>query len=252
MFISPSEKWEFEKEKNTMQDYSHKNKPLTGSVASELILEIFDGQTRVPTKKIREKVTELHISRGGLPKTTGTTLPVTHGLIRLRKQGKAKNLKKGFWTINRTRQNTKLESEGAEFLVLGQLLIQKINTYKAYMNMPGYDLVATYPENNTSARIQVKSRWATGAREFIIRSFDCDFVVFVRLNRGKNDGTGEVHLPEYFVFPVAVVKGIPTDKLGQLRINRIKDFENYRDRWDLIGDFLNVPHAACDETSVEG
>lgn len=234
-----------------MQDYPHEHKPLTGTVASELILEIFDGQTRVPTKEIREKVTELHISRGGLPtNATDTTSPVKHGLIRLRKQSKAKNLKKkGFWAINRTRQNTKLESEGAEFLVLGQLLIQRINTYKAYMNMPGYDLVATYPENNTSARIQVKSRWATGAREFIIRSFDCDFVVFVRLNRGKNDGTGEVRPPEYFVFPVTVIKDIPTDKLGQLRIDKIEDFESYRDRWNLIGDFLNVPHAACGETS---
>ena len=224
-----------------MEDYLYKNKPLTGAVASELILEIFDGQTRVPTKEIRQKVTELHISRGGLPKPTDTTSSVTRGLTRLKKQGKAKNRKKGFWNINPTRQNNRLESEGAEFLVLGQLLIRKINTYKAYMNMPGYDLVATYPEKNTSARIQVKSRWETGAREFIIRSFDCDFVVFVRLNRGKKDGTGEVHPPEYFVFPVVVVKDIPTDKLGQLRINRIKDLDNYRDRWDLIGDFMLYP-----------
>ena len=29
------------------------------------------------------------------------------------------------------RQNTKLESEGAEFLVLGNLLIEGISTYKA-------------------------------------------------------------------------------------------------------------------------
>ena len=227
-----------------MQDYPHKNKPLTGSVASELILEIFDGLPRVPIKEIREKVTELHLIQGGLPKNTDTTLPVMHGLIRLREQGKAKNPKKGFWSINCARQDTTLESQGAEFLVLGQLLIRKINTYKAYMNMPGYDLVATQPQCNTSARIQVKSRWETGAREFIIRSFDCDFVVFVRLNRGKKKiGTGEVHLPEYFVFPVVVVKDIPTDKLGQLKIDRIEDFDNYRDRWDLIGAFLNIPHA---------
>ena len=232
-----------------MQDYPHKNKSLTGKVAADLILEIFNGQTGVPREEIREKVTELHISRGGLPKNSDTARPDADGLDRLKKQKKASNPKKGFWSINRARQNTKLESEGAEFLVLGQLLIQRINTYKAYMNMPGYDLIATHPEDNTSARIQVKSRWETGAREFIIRNFDCDFVVFVRLNRGKKTGTGEVHLPEYFVFPVVVVKDIPTDKLGQLRINRITNLENYRDRWDLIEDFLNVPHAAYDETS---
>ena len=59
---------------------------------------------------------------------------------------------------NMARQDTKLESEGAEFLVLGQLLIRGINTYKTYTNMPGYDLVATRPAKNTSVRIQVKSR----------------------------------------------------------------------------------------------
>ena len=232
-----------------MQDYLYKNKPLTGKVAADLILELFDEQTNVPYRDIKEKVTETHSSRGGLPKTTDTSSSINHGLGRLKRQKRANNPKRGFWRINRTRQNTKLESEGAEFLVLGQLLIQRINTYKAYMNMPGYDLVATHPENNTSARIQIKSRWETGAREFIIRNFDCDFVVFVRLNRGKKAGTGEVHPPEYFVFPVVVVKDIPTDKLGQLRINRIANLENYRDRWDLIEDFLNVRPVAYDETS---
>ena len=54
-----------------------------------------------------------------------------------------------------SRQDTRLESEGAEFLVLGQFLIHKIAAYKTYTNMPGYDLVATNPDQNTSAKIQV-------------------------------------------------------------------------------------------------
>ena len=142
------------------------------------------------------------------------------------------------------RQDTKLESEGAEFLVLGQLLIRGISTYKTYTNMPGYDLVATQPAKNTSVRIQVKSRWRTGAPGFIIRNFDCDFVVVVKLNRGKKDGTGEVRDPEYFVFPVAVIKKIPqTDKWGRVNFRKIPDVEKYRDRWDLIGDFLATPVA---------
>jgi len=66
------------------------------------------------------------------------------------------------------KQDTKLESEGAEFLVLGQLLIRRIATYKTYTNMPGYDLVATNPLRNTSARIQVKSQWSTNAPGFLI------------------------------------------------------------------------------------
>lgn len=59
------------------------------------------------------------------------------------------------------RKNTKLESEGAEFLVLGHLLIEGISCYKAYVNFPGYDLTAVNPESRKIARIQVKSRWAT-------------------------------------------------------------------------------------------
>jgi len=61
----------------------------------------------------------------------------------------------------RTRKDTKLESEGAEFLVLGRLLLEKITGFKAYTNFPGYDLIATNAEKNTSARIQVKSRYQT-------------------------------------------------------------------------------------------
>jgi hypothetical protein len=103
------------------------------------------------------------------------------------------------------RQDTTLESEGAEFLVLGQLLIEGIPTYKTYTNLPGYDLVATWPETKRSARIQVKSRWATDASFFLIRNVDdCDFVVLVRLNRGYRFSTAAKRAlppeePEYYV-----------------------------------------------------
>ena len=83
------------------------------------------------------------------------------------------------------RLDTRLESEGAEFLVLGHLLLNRIAAYKTYTNMPGYDLIATKPEANTSARIQVKSRWRTGATGFPISNFDCEFVVAAFLNRGR-------------------------------------------------------------------
>ena len=140
------------------------------------------------------------------------------------------------------RQDTKLESEGAEFLVLGQLLIRGISTYKTYTNMPGYDLVATRPAKNTSVRIQVKSRWETGADGFIIKNFDCDFVVVVKLNRGKKGGTVEGRDPEYFVFPVALIREIPRDdKWGKVNFKKIPDVESYQDRWDLIRDFLAAP-----------
>ena len=87
------------------------------------------------------------------------------------------------------RQDTKLESEGAEFLVLGNLLIVGISCFKAYVNFPGYDLVAVNPDKSKTARIQVKSRWATNYdKSFPIKNFECDFVVHVALNRGYKLG----------------------------------------------------------------
>lgn len=137
------------------------------------------------------------------------------------------------------RQDTKLESEGAEFLVLGQLLIHRIASYKTYTNMPGYDLVATHPEKNTSARIQVKSRWRTGAPGFLISNFDCDFVAVVRLNRGKKDGTGEVLPPDYFLFPVDVIESARNDNgWRKVFFKNIPECDSYRERWDLVQDFL--------------
>ena len=82
------------------------------------------------------------------------------------------------------RRSTRLESEGAEFLVLGQLLIRGMGAYKAYTNMPGYDVVAVDPDRDRVARISVKSRWTTDATGFIINNFNCDFVVVAKLNRG--------------------------------------------------------------------
>lgn len=138
------------------------------------------------------------------------------------------------------RQNTRLESEGAEFLVLGHLLILGIPSYKNYTNMPGYDLVATNPDRNMSARISVKSRWTTAATGFIIKNFNCDFVVVAKLNRGYRDGRGKVLAPDFFVLPVDIVKNAPRSKeWGRISFGRIPNFFSYKDRWDLIKRFLD-------------
>lgn len=55
-----------------------------------------------------------------------------------------------------SRLDSHLEAEGAEFLVLGALLVEGIAAYKSYERMPGYDLIAADPEKNRSARIQVR------------------------------------------------------------------------------------------------
>jgi hypothetical protein len=149
------------------------------------------------------------------------------------------NAKPNLLIFHMARQDTKLEAEGAEFLVLGQLLLQRIPTYKTYTNMPGYDLIATNPDTNKSARIQVKSRWRTGAPFFLIKNFDCEFVVAVRLNRGKKGGGGQVRPPEYFVLPKKIVKSVHRPGAWCKVVFRdIADLEKYHENWSLIAEFL--------------
>ena len=142
------------------------------------------------------------------------------------------------------RLDTRLEAEGAEFLVLGQLLLHKIASYKTYTNMPGYDLVATNPESNRSAMVQVKSRWRTGAGGFPIKNFGCDFVVVVLLNRGSKDEKKEVLPPRYYIFPVGVVESAPRSKdWGKVNLKDIPNYEEYEEKWHLISEFLGESNA---------
>jgi len=139
------------------------------------------------------------------------------------------------------RLDTKLESEGAEFLVLGLLLLNRIPTYKTYTNMPGYDLVATNPEKNLSARIQVKSRWETGSSGFPIKNYDCDFVVAAFLNRGSKSKNKNVKEPVFYVFPVKLLVDAPkTDTWNKFYLRYLEDSELYRDNWGLIATFLKI------------
>jgi len=144
----------------------------------------------------------------------------------------------------RTRKDTKLESEGAEFLVLGRLLLEKITAFKTYTNFPGYDLIATSAENNTSARIQVKSRYATNWDGFIIKNLDCDFVVFVPLNRGypkpKKNGDDGIREPEFYILPIKYIHEVrdPNNKWGKIVKSRLAGLDQYKDQWGLISDFL--------------
>ena len=85
-----------------MEDYPYKNKSLTGKVAEPLILELFGKQRDVSRSAIEEEVAELHLSRGGLPKTSETAGPIANALDSLRKGDppKAYNQPKGSWHIN--------------------------------------------------------------------------------------------------------------------------------------------------------
>ena len=145
------------------------------------------------------------------------------------------------------KQDTKLESQGAEFLVLGHLLIEGISAYKAYVNFPGYDLTAVNPDTCKVARLQVKSRWATNYdKSFPIKNFGCDFVIHVALNRGYAFGKktmasdSGVKPPEFYVFPVDAVRQAQNarDSWGKVHIPKIPSLDSYRNNWDLIRKFL--------------
>jgi hypothetical protein len=145
------------------------------------------------------------------------------------------------------RQDTRLESEGAEFLVVGMLLVEGIQCFKAYTNFQGYDLVAVNPLTKKSARIQVKSRWATDYdRSFPIKNFDCEFVVLAALNRGyrfsiykEGDELGRKP-PQFYCFPVDEVRKAQNkdSKWGKVQINKIPNCDAYLERWDLVRDAI--------------
>ena len=151
--------------------------------------------------------------------------------------------------VRTRRQNTRLESEGAEFLVLGNLLIEGIDAYKSYRYMQGYDVVAVLPEKQSTAKIQVKSRWASDANGFLIKNYNCDFVIFVALNRGfryKNRLNREKwsegrKQPECYVFPTHVVRRHrdKKSKWGRVVPRHIPKYENYKENWELVRAFLN-------------
>ena len=86
------------------------------------------------------------------------------------------------------RLDTKLFSNGAEFLVLSKLLLTNIQTYKAYVNFEGYDLVSVNPKKSLSAKIQVKSKNFKSDSTFYLNSDDkakTDFYVFAQTNSIK-------------------------------------------------------------------
>jgi hypothetical protein len=110
----------------------------------------------------------------------------------------------------RARLDSRLEADGAEFLVLAHLLLERILAIKAYTRFPDCDVVAADPHYGSSCRIQV-SRWATDYdRAFPLKNFECDFVVLAALNRGysyrKQIAEDGRRPPELFVFPIEILK----------------------------------------------
>jgi hypothetical protein len=147
--------------------------------------------------------------------------------------------------IKRSRRDTRIEAEGAEFLVLGSLLAEGISAWKAYTNFPGYDIIAGEPGQRT-CRVQVKSAYWTGNRYWLIKNFDCDFICCVALNRGFRGGararSGDGRKPpDIYVLPKKVAKGAyERTELGwaSIGLGRIKDPDRYLNAWTLVADFV--------------
>jgi len=143
--------------------------------------------------------------------------------------------------------NTRLEATGAEFLVLGNLLLRKVEAHKAYTNFPGYDLLAMNPAKQKVCRVQVKSRYYSTDKAFDIKNFDSDFVVFVGLDRGskqqksKKDTTSLVNVPKYYIFPTELMKQVATKcDRPKVRFSKIPNVDSYFNNWNLILEYLKI------------
>jgi hypothetical protein len=141
------------------------------------------------------------------------------------------------------RLDTSLESEGAEFLVLGQLLIRRIPAAKAYTNQRDFDLVVFSPQTNKFATIQVKSRLGKDAWQFNVGKIKSDFLVLVGLNRQGVGGTGSTDEPDYYILPVRDALPLVRDadrKVPYIVWDR-QQLNRYRNQWEPIRLFLARP-----------
>jgi hypothetical protein len=146
--------------------------------------------------------------------------------------------------------DTRLQSVGAEFLVLGHMLIEGISAHKEYVNRPGHDLIAENAGTGSLARIQVKSRFASDANGFPIGNFDCEFVVYAKLNRGYRYTRRKVQAtdlaPALYVLPIAKVKRAINSRAKWGKQYRVytRDLEpiaEYLNAWHLIREYLTIP-----------
>jgi hypothetical protein len=138
--------------------------------------------------------------------------------------------------------DTQLEHAGAQFLVLGELLVRGVETHKTYLNTTGYDLVASNGEDHRSCRMQVKCQtFADADRSIPLENPHCDFIVVVRLNIGRGKRTKGIDTArEFFIIPTAVAYAAMSDHQTTARFlfDEIDNCKQYQDAWHLISEFL--------------
>ena len=143
--------------------------------------------------------------------------------------------------------DTQLEYAGAQFLVLGELLVRGIETHKTYLHTTGYDLVASNGEDHRSCRVQVNCQTFTDADcGMPLENPHCDFIVVVRLNIGRGNRTkGSDTAREFFVIPTAVAYAAMAQHHATPRFlfDHIDNCKQYQDAWHLISEFLWIDMA---------
>lgn len=137
-----------------------------------------------------------------------------------------------------TESSTKLQSDGAEFLVLGHLLVRGLEAHKTYTGTRGHDIVVV--QAGRACRVQVKARtWVDGDKGFPIKNFESEFVVNVRLNRGY-EATDKLKAKagkeiEFFVMPTEVVRAATVSgSWSKCMLTRIENVQQYANAWHLI------------------
>jgi hypothetical protein len=165
-------------------------------------------------------------------------------------------------------------AEGAEYLVMGYLMRRNILAYKAPPGNEGYDLICIHPDPRhrpaagelAQVRVQVKSRYRTGARSFPVKaaSFDAfDFVIAAFLNiggfaRGQDGGSG-ARAPEFYTLPPDVIHArhrvsggwgkVSLSGLAEEQLALYKDGAGF----ELIAQALGIsrPTRPADTTAIE-
>jgi hypothetical protein len=115
-----------------------------------------------------------------------------------------------------------------EFFVAAELSKRGWIATLTAKNTPDVDLLASWPDGDTHARIQVKTRTPSyGYAHRVGRSLrlvgDRDFLVLVDLGDDENP-------PLYWIIPTTVASGLIRNE--QIRTG---DIGESRDRWDLLG-----------------
>ena len=148
------------------------------------------------------------------------------------------------------RNYSKFTQEGAEKLIVSNLLIRDIECYQAYENQQSYDLIAISKNGKKTARIEVKSRQNNYSKSISNSNFmqknppypDFYVSVFIKSFQNKEKVSPNDVKTEVLILPKNVVHSKKHTAVGEkgkyFYPNRLKDVNEYLDNYELITDFL--------------